>query len=76
LKIGDRLLKLKTDSFEHVDLTSFSPDAGAQITCGPRKPENSVVVCYLPSTDAHAKADGIVKSIEFVPKDFKLSPQP
>jgi len=76
MKIGDRLLKLKTDSFEHVDITSFSADAGNEITCGPRKPENPVVVCYLPSTDTHAKIDGIVKSIEFVPKDFKLKPQP
>lgn len=76
LKIGDRLLKLKTDSFEHVDLTSFSQDAGSQISCGPRMPENPVVVCYLPSTDTHAKTDGIVKSIEFVPKDFKLKPRP
>jgi tetratricopeptide (TPR) repeat protein len=76
VKIGDRLLKLKTDSFEHVDLTSFTQDAGNEISCGPRKPENPVVVCYLPSTDTHAKIDGIVKSIEFVPKDFKLVPQP
>jgi tetratricopeptide (TPR) repeat protein len=76
VKIGDRLLKLKTDSFEHVDLTSFTQDAGNQISCGPRKPENPVVVCYQPSTDPRAKTDGIVKSIEFVPKDFKLVPQP
>jgi tetratricopeptide (TPR) repeat protein len=76
VKIGDRLLKLKTDSFEHVDLTSFTQDAGNQISCGPRKPENPVVVCYQPSTDPRAKTDGIVKSIEFVPKDFKLIPQP
>jgi hypothetical protein len=74
LKIGDRLLKFKTDSFEHVNLTSFTTDAGSEISCGPRKPENPVVVCYLPSTDTRAKTDGIVKSIEFVPKDFKLNP--
>lgn len=74
LKIEDRLLRLKAASFDDVDLTSFTTDAGNQISCGPRKPENPVVVCYLPSTDARTKTDGIVKSIEFVPKDFKLKP--
>lgn len=73
---GDRLLKLKTDSFEKVDLTSFSQDAGDHISCGPRKPENPVIVCYVPSTDTRAKIDGVIKSIDFVPKDFKLKPSP
>jgi Tfp pilus assembly protein PilF len=70
---GQRLLKLKTDSFEHVDITSFSPDAGNEITCGPRKPENNVILIYVPASDARAKVDGVAKSVEFVPKDFKLN---
>jgi predicted Zn-dependent protease len=74
VKINDRLLKLKTDSFSHVDLMSFSEDAGTQITCGPRKPENNVVVCYIPGTAPRAQVDGVIKSIEFVPPDFKLKP--
>jgi hypothetical protein len=76
VKVNDRLLKLRTDSFQHVDLMSFSEDAGSEVTCGPRKPEDNVVVCYLPSTDARAKTDGTAKSFEFVPKDFKLKPSP
>ena len=74
VRISGRILKLKTDSFSHVELMSFSQDAGGEITCGPRKPENSVVVCYLPTTSAGAKTDGVIKSLEFVPPDFRLKP--
>jgi tetratricopeptide (TPR) repeat protein len=72
VRVGDRLLKVKTDSFEKVDITTFSSDVAGEISCGPRKSENVVVVCYLPSSDARAKTDGLIRSIEFVPKDFKL----
>jgi len=74
VNINEHLLKLKTRSFEDLDLTSFSSDAGGEITCGPRKPENNVVVNYVAAGEA--KVDGIVKSIEFVPKDFQLKVQP
>jgi tetratricopeptide (TPR) repeat protein len=74
VKVTDRLLKLKTDNFQNMQLTSFSEDAGGQITCGPRKPENNVVVAYVPTTDPRPKVDGVVKSVEFVPHDFKLKP--
>lgn len=73
VKSGDRLLKIKTEGFEHIDITTFSPDVAGEIQCGPRKPENVVIVCYVPSKDSSARVDGIVKSIEFVPKDFKLT---
>lgn len=73
VKTGDRLLKIKTEGFEHIDITTFSPDIAGEIQCGPRKPENVVVVCYVPSKDSSAKVDGIAKSLEFVPKDFKLT---
>ena len=76
VKINGSLLKLRTDSFHNVSLMSFTEDAGREVTCGPRKPEDNVVVYYLPSTDARAKTDGIAKSFEFVPKDFKLKPSP
>jgi hypothetical protein len=74
LKVNDRLLKLSTDSFQKVDLKSYSEDAGRQITCGPRKPENNVVVSYIAKADSRTRSDGFVKSIEFVPPDFKLKP--
>lgn len=74
VKDKGRLFKLHTDTFERMDILSFSEDAGSQVTCGPRKPENNVIVCYLPATDPRAKIDGVIKSIEFVPPDFKLKP--
>ena len=76
VRIDGRLLKLKTDSFNHVELVSFAETAGGEITCGLRRPENSVVVCYLPATPAGPKTDGAIKSVEFVPSDFKLKPRP
>jgi hypothetical protein len=70
---GAGLLKLQTKSFEDIDITTYAPDVGGEITCGVRKIENSVVVCYLPTNDGRANIRGTATSIEFVPKDFKLS---
>ena len=67
-------LRLSAKSFDDIELTTYSPDVKGDITCGPRKPENVVIVCYLPNADKRVKADGILKSIEFVPTDFKLKP--
>lgn len=72
IKVGDQTLRLKTDRFENVQITTFTPDVAGDITCGIRKLENLVVMCYLPITGPRAKADGTAQSIEFVPKDFKL----
>jgi tetratricopeptide (TPR) repeat protein len=68
------LLRLRTASFEDVEITTYDPDVKGEITCGERQPANIVVVCYLPNTDKKIKADGILTSIEFVPPDFKLKP--
>ena len=74
VRVGDRVLKVKTDSFENIDITTFSSDVAGEISCGPRKQQNAVVVCYVPSSDARTKTDGVIRSIEFVPQDFKLKP--
>lgn len=74
VKVNGRLLKLNTDTFLHANIMSFSDDAGHEITCGVRKTQNSVVVAYVPPTDPRAKVDGLIKSLEFVPHDFKLKP--
>ena len=74
VKVGDRLLKLNTDTFKNANIMSFSEDAGNEITCGVRKTQNNVVVAYVPKTDLRARIDGMLKSIEFVPPDFKLKP--
>jgi tetratricopeptide (TPR) repeat protein len=68
------LLRLRTNSFEDMEITTFTADVRGDISCGPRKPENVVVICYLPNTDKRMKVDGVLKSIEFVPADFKLKP--
>ncbi|MEP6913677.1 MAG: tetratricopeptide repeat protein [bacterium] len=70
--VGGRQLNVKTDSFANIDITSYVSSAGGEITCGLRKPEDSVVVDYVPAVDSRAKMNGVVKSIEFVPNDFKL----
>ena len=68
------LLRLRTDSFEKIEITTYSSDVQGEITCGPRKPQNAVVVCYIPNADKRVKVDGVLKSVEFVPTDFKLKP--
>ena len=68
------LLRLRTAGFEEIEITTYDTNVKGEITCGERKPVNVVVVCYLPNTDKKVKADGVLKSIEFVPADFKLKP--
>jgi tetratricopeptide (TPR) repeat protein len=70
--VEGRLLRLHADQFRVIHIVAFSSDAGSEITCGPRKTENIVVICYVPETDLRNRLEGRVKSIEFVPKDFKL----
>jgi len=62
---GGRTLRLMTKKFEDIEMTTFDPKSGGEIGCGPRKPESTVVVCYVAGT-------GVLKSVEFVPADFKL----
>lgn len=68
------LLRLRTATFDDVEITTYDTSVKGEITCGERKPANTVVVDYVPNTDKRVKADGIIKSIEFVPADFKLKP--
>ncbi|HWF89717.1 MAG TPA: DUF1570 domain-containing protein [Pyrinomonadaceae bacterium] len=69
---GTRTLRLLTKTFNDVDMTTYDAKSGGEIGCGPRKPESPVVVCYVPSSDKKLGADGTLKSVEFVPADFKL----
>ena len=68
------LLRLRSASFDDVEITTYDTSVKGEITCGERKPANVVVVCYVLTTDKKLKADGVLKSIEFVPTDFKLTP--
>lgn len=76
VRVADEVLRFRTPAFKHVYLRTFSSDAGRELTCGPRNPENNVVINYLRSNDSQSNLYGIAKSIEFVPKDFKLDPGP
>jgi FimV-like protein len=74
IQTATSMLKLRTTSFEGIAITTFDPTIKGDITCGPRKPENVVIVTYVPNADKKLKIDGLLKSIEFVPSDFKLKP--
>jgi tetratricopeptide (TPR) repeat protein len=72
VQTANGLLRLRTATFDDIELTTYDPKVAGEITCGDRKPENVVIVCYLPNMDKKVKADGVLKSIEFVPAEFKL----
>jgi tetratricopeptide (TPR) repeat protein len=74
VKTNDRVLHLKTDTFQQIKRTTFTEDVKGTVTCGVRKPSNAVVVCYVPMGDQRAKFDGVLRSVEFVPADFRLAP--
>ncbi len=69
------LLRLRTNSFTGIEIVTHTTEVTGDISCGPRKPVNAVVICYLPNTDKRLKSDGILKSVVFVPSDFKLTPE-
>ena len=73
---GSGLLRLRTTSFDDIELTTYDTSVKGEITCGERKPANAVVVAFVANADKKLKFDGVLKSIEFVPADFKLKPTP
>jgi tetratricopeptide (TPR) repeat protein len=72
VKSGERTLRLASKGFEGVQITAYTPDAGSELTCGPRKQESIVVVTFRAAADARAKTDGALAALEFVPANFKL----
>jgi FimV-like protein len=66
------LLRLRTATFDDIAITTYDPKVNGEITCGPWKMPATVVVCYLPGVNKRTKVDGVLKSVEFVPADFKL----
>jgi tetratricopeptide (TPR) repeat protein len=72
MKTGNQTIRLHTKTFEEMDITTYDTKVQGDITCGIRKPENRVVICFVPRIDQRLKVDGVIKSIEFVPADFKL----
>jgi FimV-like protein len=74
VKTASGLLRLRIPNFNNLEIRTWDAAVSGEITCGDRKPETSVVVCYVPGIDKRLKIDGVLKSIEFVPSDFKLKP--
>ena len=72
VKSGEQILRLVTRSFDDMEITTYNPDVKGEITCGVRKAQELVVVCFTPQVDKRLKTDGVIKSIEFVPSTFKL----
>jgi hypothetical protein len=72
IKVGDRLLKLRSDSFNNVDMIAHTDEVKHEVSCGARKPESPVVVIYRLTADARRKIDGEALSFEFVPIKFQL----
>ena len=69
---GSRLLRLSGKSFGEVHIMAYTPEAGGELACGPRRPESQVVVTYRAGGDARAKTDGAITALEFVPANFQL----
>ncbi|HYJ86943.1 MAG TPA: tetratricopeptide repeat protein [Pyrinomonadaceae bacterium] len=74
VRVGERVMSLRTMGFKNLNFRSFSADAGREITCGPRMAGNNVVVTYVRPAELLTQIAGVMKSIEFVPSDFKLNP--
>ncbi len=73
VKTEAETLRLFTQSFDEMSITTYTPSVSGDITCGDRKGDESVVVVFGPSTNARLKVNGTIKSIEFVPEKFRLS---
>ena len=74
VRVGDRLMRLRDEDFAGIHLVTYAAGTGRKLACGPRAPENHVVVTYRPRGDAGAATDGEIVAVEFVPAAFKLSP--
>jgi tetratricopeptide (TPR) repeat protein len=73
IRVGEGLITLHVEKFEDMDISTYTTDVGGEITCGPRKLENVVIVTYRPSTGGRSKGlDGEAVALEFVPKEFVL----
>ncbi|HEX7529919.1 MAG TPA: tetratricopeptide repeat protein, partial [Pyrinomonadaceae bacterium] len=74
VQAADRIYKIRATSLEKVVFRAYTPAAG-EISCGPRKTQENVVVTFRPATDPKdlkAKLNGDAIAVELVPKDFVL----
>jgi tetratricopeptide (TPR) repeat protein len=76
VQAADRTYRIRASALERVQLTAYTP-AAANISCGPRKAPENVVITFRPPTDpkdTKAKIDGDAVAVELMPKDFTLKP--
>ena len=74
VQAGDRTYKIRATSLGRVQLTAYTPVRG-EMTCGPRKTQENVVLTFRPTKDPKdlkAKIEGDAVAVELVPKDFQL----
>jgi tetratricopeptide (TPR) repeat protein len=74
IQAADRTYRIRSAALQRVQLTAYTP-AAANISCGPRKQPENVVITFRPTTDpkeAKAKVDGDAIAVELMPKDFTL----
>ncbi|HXM47625.1 MAG TPA: DUF1570 domain-containing protein [Pyrinomonadaceae bacterium] len=71
VRAGERLLQFHSDNFERLAIIAFTNEVPREIVCGPRRPENAVVMTYAAARTG-SKADGEASAIEFVPGNFVL----
>jgi tetratricopeptide (TPR) repeat protein len=73
VKAENQVFQLKSDTFETVNLTAYSKEMGnAKFGCGELKQQNLAVIVYRQSNKNESKIAGELKSIEFVPANFKF----
>lgn len=69
----NQIFQLKSETFETVNLTAYSKEMGnAKFGCGELKQQNLAVIIYRPADKTETKSAGELKSIEFVPANFKF----
>jgi tetratricopeptide (TPR) repeat protein len=73
VKSGEQILRLTTRTFDDMEITTYDTQVKGEITCGVRKAQESVVVCFTSQVDKRLKTAGVIKSIEFVPSTFRLT---
>jgi hypothetical protein len=74
VQAGEKVLRFRATSLGRVQLTAYVPAPG-DLTCGPRKTPENVVITYRPAADQkdmRAKINGEAIALELVPKDFQL----
>ena len=75
VQASERSYKIRATALDRVQLVAYTQDAGGEVSCGPRKTQNNVILTYRPTNDpkdTRARIDGDAIALELVPKDFQL----